>query len=174
MIRPARSADRATLRDLQTHLAEPNPALLHYAVDGPPLVLVSVGRRKAPRTGSGEDCVARSATESERRSREQRPASATPKDDPVGYLVAFYDGETGYVAELVVAPAYRREGRARDLLATTFDRLRDEGCSSVGLAVHPDNDAGRRLYESTGFEERGREDDYYDDGRAAVMMGRDL
>ncbi|WP_435175527.1 GNAT family N-acetyltransferase [Halorussus sp. AFM4] len=41
MIRPARAADRERLGEIQTALREPNPALLTYAADGPPLVLVS-------------------------------------------------------------------------------------------------------------------------------------
>ncbi|NHN59659.1 N-acetyltransferase [Halorussus rarus] len=41
MIRPARSADRERLREVQTSLREPNPALLTYALDGPPVALVS-------------------------------------------------------------------------------------------------------------------------------------
>lgn len=143
MIRPARPPDRERLRDLQTHLREPNPPLLDYAVEGPPVVLVST-------------------------------APETPGEDPVGYLVAFHDGEAGYVAEVAVAPAHRREGRAKRLLTATFDRLRDAGCSEVRLAVHPENDAARRLYESLGFEEVGRESDYYGDGSDGIVLGRGL
>ncbi|UPW00899.1 GNAT family N-acetyltransferase [Halorussus gelatinilyticus] len=140
MIRLARPADRATLREIQTYLREPNPALLAYAIDGPPVVLVS----------------------------------ATPDGDLAGYLVALHDGETSYVAEIAVAPAYRREGRARRLLAGAFDLLRERDCATIRLSVRPDNDAARRLYESMGFEEVGREEGYYDDGSAAITMQRDL
>ncbi|WP_135853060.1 GNAT family N-acetyltransferase [Halorussus salinus] len=140
MIRLARPEDRATLREIQTHLREPNPALLSYAIDGPPVVLVST----------------------------------TPEEDLGGYLVALHDDETSYVAEIVVAPEYRREGRARRLLAAAFDLLREQDCTTVRLSVHPDNDAGSLLYESMGFEKVGREDDYYDDGSAAITMQRDL
>ncbi|MFC4447862.1 GNAT family N-acetyltransferase [Halorussus aquaticus] len=140
MIRPALPDDRERLREVQTHLAEPNPALLAYAVDGPPLTLVS----------------------------------AAPDDDPVGYLVAFHDEEAGYVAEIAVEPSHRREGRARRLLATAFERLRDAGCARVRLTVHPENDAAKALYTSMGFEEVGREADYYDDGSEAITMSRDL
>ncbi|WP_135824130.1 GNAT family N-acetyltransferase [Halorussus ruber] len=157
MIRSARPDDREILREVQTHLREPNPSLLDYAVDGPPLTLVSTARRFAPRNRSGEE----------------RPATA-PDDTPVGYLVAFHDEEAGYVAEIVVAPDHRREGRARRLLAATFDRLRDRGCSRIRLAVHPDNDAARTLYESLGFEEVGREEGHYEDGSDGIVMGRDL
>jgi ribosomal-protein-alanine N-acetyltransferase len=139
VIRRARDDDREGLRELQTHLREPNPPLLNYAIEGPPVVLVS-----------------------------------TENDEPVGYLVAFHDDEAGYVAEIVVEPARRREGRARRLLAAAFDRLRDEGCSRVRLAVHPENDPARRLYESLGFEEEYREAEYYADGSEGIVLDREL
>ncbi|WP_128476277.1 GNAT family N-acetyltransferase [Halorussus pelagicus] len=140
MIRLARPDDRATLREIQRHLREPNPALLAYAVDGPPVTLVSV----------------------------------TPDGDLAGYLVALYDEEASYVAEIVVAPEYRREGRARRLLAAACDSLRERDCARLRLSVHPENDAARTLYESMGFEEIGREDNYYEDGSDAITMCREL
>ncbi|PSP55131.1 N-acetyltransferase [Halobacteriales archaeon QS_1_67_19] len=139
MIRPAAPADRERLRELQRHLREPNPALLDYAVSGPPLALVSVADGR-----------------------------------PVGYLVAFHDGETAYVAEIAVAPTHRREGRARRLLGAAFDRLREAGCSAVRLTVHPDDDPARSLYQSLGFAEVDRRRDYYEDGREGIVMARDL
>lgn len=158
MIRTAQPDDRDRLRDLQSHLREPNPPLLEYAVEGPPLVLVSTARRETPRTGSGEE----------------RPATDDATDDLAGYLVAFRNEEAGYVAELVVAPDYRREGRARRLLAVAFDRLRDEGCSRVRLAVHPEDEPAQRLYDSMGFEEVGREENFYADGSESRVLNRDL
>jgi ribosomal-protein-alanine N-acetyltransferase len=157
VIRRARPEDRERLREVQTHLREPNPPLLDYAIDGPPLTLVSTARREAPRSGSGEERLA-----------------TTSDDDPVGYLVAFHDDETGYVAEIVVTPAYRREGRARRLLAAAFDSLREAGGDRIRLAVHLDNDAARILYESMGFEEVSREEGHYEDGSDAIVMSRDL
>ena len=139
MIRLARPDDRERLRELQSHLREPNPPLLNYAIDGPPLVLIS-----------------------------------DENGTPVGYLVAFYTDEAGYVAEIAVAPEHRREGRARRLLVTAFDRLREEGCSRIRLAVHPENEPARRLYQSLGFEEAGREEEYYADGSEAIVMERTL
>ena len=140
MIRPANAADRSALEAIQQSLREPNPPLLAYAVDGPPLLLVSTADR-----------------------------------EPVGYVLLFYDeGDAGYVAEIAVSPERRREGRASRLLAAAFERLRDEGCSRVTLSVHPDDAGARRLYESLGFRETGRESEYYDDGSDAIVMERDL
>jgi ribosomal-protein-alanine N-acetyltransferase len=140
VIRLARPDDRERLREIQTHLREPNTALLAFAIDGPPVVLVST----------------------------------TPDGGVAGYLVALHAEETSYVAELAVAPDYRREGRARRLLAAAFDHLRERGCTRIRLSVHPENDAARRLYESMGFEAVGREQAYYDDGSDAIAMEREL
>lgn len=46
MIRPAHTADRTGLRAIQQSLREPNPPLLDYAIDGPPLLLVSTADRE--------------------------------------------------------------------------------------------------------------------------------
>ncbi|WP_137285009.1 GNAT family N-acetyltransferase [Halorussus salinisoli] len=48
MIRVARPDDRSALRELQTTLREPNPALLTYAIDGPPVVLVTTTTDDVP------------------------------------------------------------------------------------------------------------------------------
>ncbi|WP_327051057.1 GNAT family N-acetyltransferase [Halomicrococcus gelatinilyticus] len=138
-MREATADDLPRLQRLREFLPEPTPQLLEYAVDGPPLVLVS-----------------------------------TAAGTPVGYALVLADGDAGYVAELVVEPAHRREGRARRLLTAAFDRLRRRGCSRVTLSVRPDADAARALYASLGFEERDREENYYADGADALVLGRDL
>jgi ribosomal-protein-alanine N-acetyltransferase len=139
VIRDATGDDLSRLQRLREFLSEPTPQLLEYAVDGPPLVLVS--------TDAGE---------------------------PVGYALVLADGDAGYVAELVVDPARRREGRARRLMAAAFDRLRGRDCSRVTLSVRPDAEAARELYAALGFEERYREEDYYADGADALVLGREL
>lgn len=147
MIRAAAPADRPVLRTLQSLLPEASPALLTAAVDGPGLVLVSVDERAEEFT-------------------ETRP--------PVGYVLATTGPETAHVAEIVVAPAFRREGRGRRLLAAALARLRETDATAVELAVEPGNEAARRLYESFGFVETERVAEYYEDGGAAVRMRRPL
>ncbi|MDB2223123.1 GNAT family N-acetyltransferase [Halorubrum ezzemoulense] len=70
-----------------------------------------------------------------------------------------------HVAELVVAPGFRREGRARGLL----DAAIADADGPVTLQAHPDNDAARSLYESLGFEVVDRRPDAYADGDALVL-----
>mgnify|MGYP006307311543 CR=1 FL=1 len=90
-------------------------------------------------------------------------------DNPVGYLLAVSGPET-HVAELVVAPAHRREGRASALLDALFAILPTG--HRVTLAVRPDNEGALSLYESVGFERVGREDGFYTDGPALVLARR--
>jgi ribosomal-protein-alanine N-acetyltransferase len=93
--------------------------------------------------------------------------SPDDRGEPAGYLLAV--GRTGgdaHVAELVVAPAHRRERRATALLTAFLDR-----CSPgtrVTLNVAADNDAARSLYESIGFEAVDRRPDFYPSSDALV------
>jgi ribosomal-protein-alanine N-acetyltransferase len=92
--------------------------------------------------------------------------SVDADDRPVGYLLAVDDGEARHVAELVVAPDRRREGRARALLTAAVE-ARPAG-SAVTVTVAVDNDAARSLYESVGFEESGCYPDYFESGDAVA------
>jgi len=70
-----------------------------------------------------------------------------------------------HLAELVVAPDYRREGRASGLLAAVVD----DATGPVTLQAHPDNDAALSLYEGLAFEVVDRRADAYADGDALVL-----
>jgi len=149
VIRPAIPADEPALVRLQSHLPEPSPGLLSSALDAtaltPATALVSI----ADGTSSGE----------------------SGSDAPVGYLLAVPGDGTVYVAELVVAPDHRREGRARALLAACAESAPDES-PSLTVTVAPDNGAARALYEACGFEDVRRLPGFFDDG-PAVLYRRD-
>lgn len=134
MIRPARAVDAATLAALQSHLAAPSPRLLAtYAAVG--TCLVSVG--------------------------DPSDADITPPPDasPVGYVLAIGD-TNAHIAELVVHPDHRREGRGRALLRAVIAR-RDPG-TRVTLTVAPDNNPARSLYESVGFRQVDHRPEFYE------------
>ena len=85
----------------------------------------------------------------------------------VGYLLPVdAPNRSGvHVAELVVGPGFRREGRARGLLRAVI-----AGADGpVTLQAHPDNDAALSLYESLGFAVVERRPDAYADGDALVL-----
>ncbi|MFC7211388.1 GNAT family N-acetyltransferase [Natronoarchaeum sp. GCM10025321] len=98
--------------------------------------------------------------------------STDDTDTPVGYAMTLPGGESAYLAELVVAPDARREGRASALLAATMARLPDR-VTTLSLAVSPDNDAARSLYEDAGFHVVDVDPEYYD-GDPALLLARTL
>jgi len=130
-VRPANPADADTIRSLQSHLRQPSPDLLEYALAA----------------GNGSVSVANGHV--------------------VGYLVAVdaSDRPGRHVAELVVAPEHRREGRARGLL----DAAVEDADGPITLQAHPDNDAALALYESAGFHVVGRRPGAYDDADAVAL-----
>lgn len=99
------------------------------------------------------------------------PAPATAlvsvADGVVGYALAVPGDETVYVAELVVAPAHRREGRARALLEACA-----EGDDSLTVTVAADNEAAQSLYRACGFERVERLPEFFENG-AAIQYRRD-
>ncbi|WP_338737728.1 GNAT family N-acetyltransferase [Haloplanus salilacus] len=134
MIRPATPDEERTLALLQSQLREPSPGLL--------------------------DAWASDAVPS--------PAevlvSTTEADRPVGYLLAVPGDGTAYVAELVVAPDHRREGRATALLSAYAESV--EGGVTVTVAAK--NAAARALYRGCGFERVWRLPDFFDAGDAIL------
>lgn len=140
-VRPARPFDRSALASLQSHLAEPSPSLLDASV---------ASDDEGGAGGVGTLLV----------------SADGPTDRPVGYLLAVDSPAEGRVAELVVAPARRREGRASALL-TAYLRERPPG-TRVTLTVAPDNEAARSLYEAHGFEVAGRRREFFESGDAVV------
>jgi ribosomal-protein-alanine N-acetyltransferase len=85
----------------------------------------------------------------------------------VGYLLAVPGDEGVHVAELVVDPGHRREGRASALLRALFERAGDR---AVTIAVAPENEAARACYEAVGFEVRERNPAYFDGDPALVLV----
>ncbi len=154
-VRRARPEDRGALLGLQSELPRPNPDLLRGALDA------DLGRVFVTTVDGCEN-----------------------GGIPVGYLLALdrtagppagveADADTlqtrsgAYVAELVVAPGHRREGRATGLLATLSTAV--DGW--VTLTVAPENDRARECYRSLEFEVLRRDPEFFD-GDPALVMGR--
>jgi len=90
--------------------------------------------------------------------------STNARDEPVGYLLAVV-GDGAHVVELVVAPAHRREGRARRLVETLLANV--DG--PVTVATEPDNEAALSLYRGLGFEVTEEKPDYYESGPGLLL-----
>jgi ribosomal protein S18 acetylase RimI-like enzyme len=99
-------------------------------------------------------------------------------------LLGFYElaeSPRTFVAELValaVAPRHQRQGVGRALLhhAIRVAELADRriGVSEMRLTMAEENEAGRRLYLSTGFDFLEGDFGSYDGGQRAVRMVRSL
>ena len=81
----------------------------------------------------------------------------------VAAVMGGYEGHRGWINYLAVAPAARRQGVGRALMAAAEQHLRAAGCPKINLPVRPDNPAVIALYERLGFAVEG-----------AISLGRRL
>ena len=79
----------------------------------------------------------------------------------LGYVVAWFAGGQGEIANLAVDEAARGQGLGSALLDAALDEARRHGTDEVYLEVRDSNLRARQLYESRGFVEVGRRRRYY-------------
>jgi ribosomal-protein-alanine N-acetyltransferase len=77
------------------------------------------------------------------------------------------DPDHADISGLVIKPEFQKKGFARKAMELLFEKLKDY--KKLSLVVHPDNHA-RKLYESFGFEEESRKENYFGDGEPRVVM----
>lgn len=78
--------------------------------------------------------------------------------------------DEGYINNVAVAPDYRRQGVAGELIAA-FIRFGKAKLAFLTLEVRASNTPAIRLYEKYGFAEAGRRKNYYDDPKEdAILM----
>jgi len=140
-IRPAIAGDAGRLRKLQAELTEPAPKLLDTAIAQ---IDATDSKNPHPRAASPAGGFT-------------LLVSVNEANIAVGYLFALA-GETTHIAELVVDPGYRREGRANALLSTLIEH--GDGAITVHVAV--DNTGAKDLYRSIGFQKQARSDDRFE------------
>jgi ribosomal-protein-alanine N-acetyltransferase len=80
----------------------------------------------------------------------------------VGAVIFQFAADSADILTLGVAPAVRRQGVARRLLAHGFAALAACGVTKVFLEVRVSNQAAQQLYRTFGAEEVGRRKGYYD------------
>lgn len=93
---------------------------------------------------------------------------------PLGFSLCRAAGPEVELLLIAVSPVMRRQGVAARLLERAQDDALARGASEMFLEVREDNDAARKLYETSRFAQVGRRPDYYSspDGcrRAAITM----
>jgi [ribosomal protein S18]-alanine N-acetyltransferase len=78
-----------------------------------------------------------------------------------GYVVALVIGPEAEIADLAVAPDWRRRGIGQALLTRSTAELVGAGVRTLYLEVRESNAAARTLYETNGFRSVGRRRGYY-------------
>jgi len=98
--------------------------------------------------------------------------------DPLGVILCRVAVAEMEVLTLGVAPAARRRGVARALMAVALPAARDLGAGEAFLEVAVDNAAAIALYEALGFRKAGLRKAYYNRGPGgfidALVMRLDL
>jgi ribosomal protein S18 acetylase RimI-like enzyme len=95
-----------------------------------------------------------------------------------GFALVEWTQETGgiiaYIQTIEVAPDRRGRGIGGELLRRVEDSARAVSAQGIWLHVEAKNAAAIGLYEAHGYENEGREEDYYSLGRAALIYGKTL
>jgi len=79
---------------------------------------------------------------------------AIHEDKLVAALLCGHDGRRGFMHHLVVVPAYRRMGIARELVDRAMLELDRMGLEKCHLFIRRDNLAGLAFWKATGWTER--------------------
>ncbi|MGD9879976.1 MAG: ribosomal protein S18-alanine N-acetyltransferase [Reyranella sp.] len=82
-------------------------------------------------------------------------------DRDVGFALHRVVADEAELLTIAVRPALRRRGAGRRLLDAVIAQVREAGARSLFLEVAVDNQAARRLYETTGFQIVGVRAGYY-------------
>lgn len=90
-----------------------------------------------------------------------------------GFAVVEWQNRTGrklaYIVTIEVLSAYRGQGIGRELLRRVESSARVAGAAAVSLHVDTENAGAIRLYEANGYRPAGREENFYPEGRAALI-----
>lgn len=81
--------------------------------------------------------------------------------DPDAFLIGRVIGDEAEILTLATAPALRRRGLAKAVLATFLEDAASRGVTSTVLEVASDNAPAKALYAAFGFQEAARRPGYY-------------
>ncbi|MQC26808.1 MAG: ribosomal-protein-alanine N-acetyltransferase [Chloroflexi bacterium] len=97
--------------------------------------------------------------------------NATGQVKIAAYVVPWLLVDEVHIANLAVAPEFRRRGLAKRLLLHVLGRAAQKGAQSARLEVRASNPAAQALYASFGFQVVARRTRYYhDNGEDALLM----
>ena len=81
-------------------------------------------------------------------------------EEPAGYVLCDVDGEEGWIPQIGVRPAWRKQGLAAALLSEAMRRFRDAGLPVAVLHVNVNNPEAASVYRRLGFTVSSRYTSY--------------
>jgi ribosomal protein S18 acetylase RimI-like enzyme len=87
---------------------------------------------------------------------------AEAEDQVVGYITTYrdYDAGVGLIPNLAVDAAIRGQGLGRRLIQHALDHFREQGLTHARIETLVQNEIGKGLYPSLGFQEVSRQIHY--------------
>ena len=92
----------------------------------------------------------------------------------IAYAGIFYVADVADIHTITVVADQRRKGIGRELLKRLIDWARVKKAQAIMLEMRLGNDQARPLYESFGFIEISKRENYYGPGLTAVVMRKEL
>jgi ribosomal-protein-alanine N-acetyltransferase len=87
-----------------------------------------------------------------------------------GYACRWFVADEVHILNVAVDPKFRAQGLGGLLMREVLREARAGHATALTLEVRRSNAAGRRLYESFGFEEVGLRPNYYGRGEDALIL----
>ena len=92
----------------------------------------------------------------------------------IAYGGIFYVADVADIHTLTVVAGHRRKGVGRELLKRLIDWARVKKAHAIMLEMRLGNDQAHPLYQSFGFVEVSKRENYYGPGLTAVVMRKEL
>jgi len=72
-------------------------------------------------------------------------------EQPIGLVIANYDGRRGWINRIAVLPDHRRKGVASALIDEAEKFLKKKGAKVIAALIDKSNNASRKLFEKHGY-----------------------
>ena len=105
---------------------------------------------------------------------ENRIYLAADEGDVVGFAGAMLVGDQAHVTNLLVDPAWRRQGIGFELMRSLIEAVVEAGARHLTLEVRSRNEAARALYARVGLAPVGVRQGYYGDDDALILWAHDI